>query len=71
MRSSKEMKPIKKVPVTILSGQLGTGKSTLLKRILNHRTDYKFAIVMNEFASTADIEGFVFRFLSSSDSQTS
>ncbi|CAH7672216.1 CobW/HypB/UreG, nucleotide-binding domain-containing protein [Phakopsora pachyrhizi] len=47
----------KKVPVTILTGQLGSGKSTLLRRILTEQTQYKIAIVMNEFSQTADIEG--------------
>ncbi|KAG0152197.1 hypothetical protein CROQUDRAFT_719441 [Cronartium quercuum f. sp. fusiforme G11] len=46
-----------KVPVTILSGQLGSGKSTLLRRILQNRSQFKFAVIMNEFAQTADIEG--------------
>lgn len=47
----------KKVPVTILSGQLGSGKSTLLRRILKNQSNFKFAVIMNEFAQTADIEG--------------
>ncbi|KAH9809990.1 CobW/HypB/UreG, nucleotide-binding domain-containing protein [Melampsora americana] len=48
---------VKKVPVTILSGQLGSGKSTLLRRILQNQSNFKFAVIMNEFAQTADIEG--------------
>ncbi|EGG04387.1 uncharacterized protein MELLADRAFT_37394 [Melampsora larici-populina 98AG31] len=47
----------RKVPVTILSGQLGSGKSTLLRRILKNQSNFKFAVIMNEFAQTADIEG--------------
>ncbi|MBW0460562.1 hypothetical protein O181_000277 [Austropuccinia psidii MF-1] len=49
--------PTTKVPVTILSGQLGSGKSTLLRRILTEQSQFKIAIVMNEFAQTAKIEG--------------
>ncbi|PLW23032.1 hypothetical protein PCANC_28380 [Puccinia coronata f. sp. avenae] len=47
----------KKVPVTVLSGQLGSGKSTLLRRLLTNQNQLKIAIVMNEFAQTASIEG--------------
>ncbi|OAV98756.1 hypothetical protein PTTG_12516 [Puccinia triticina 1-1 BBBD Race 1] len=51
------MADLKKVPVTILSGQLGSGKSTLLRRLLTNQSQLKIAIVMNEFAQTASIEG--------------
>jgi len=51
------MGELKKVPVTILSGQLGSGKSTLLRRLLTSQNQLKIAIVMNEFAQTASIEG--------------
>ncbi|KAI9630724.1 hypothetical protein KEM48_013621 [Puccinia striiformis f. sp. tritici PST-130] len=52
-----KMSDLKKVPVTILSGQLGSGKSTLLRRLLTNKNQLKIAIVMNEFAQTASIEG--------------
>ncbi|KAA1109613.1 hypothetical protein PGTUg99_026977 [Puccinia graminis f. sp. tritici] len=51
------MADLQKVPVTILSGQLGSGKSTLLRRLLTNQNQLKIAIVMNEFAQTASIEG--------------
>jgi len=46
-----------RVPLTIISGFLGAGKSTLLKRILTEKHGYRIAVIMNEFADTADIEG--------------
>ncbi|CAD7952419.1 unnamed protein product [Amoebophrya sp. A120] len=43
----------KKIPVTILTGFLGSGKTTLIKNILqNWDHGYKIAVVQNEFAAT-------------------
>ncbi|CAE7225592.1 unnamed protein product [Rhizoctonia solani] len=46
-----------KVPLTIITGFLGSGKSTFLKYVLTERHGYRIAIIMNEFGDTADIEG--------------
>ncbi|KAH7336915.1 CobW/HypB/UreG, nucleotide-binding domain-containing protein [Rhizoctonia solani] len=46
-----------KVPLTIITGFLGSGKSTFLKYVLTEKHGYRVAIIMNEFGDTADIEG--------------
>ncbi|KAF8606905.1 cobW-domain-containing protein [Ceratobasidium sp. AG-I] len=46
-----------RVPLTIITGFLGSGKSTFLKYVLTERHGYRIAIIMNEFGDTADIEG--------------
>ncbi|CAE6415438.1 unnamed protein product [Rhizoctonia solani] len=52
-----EHKQAVKVPLTIITGFLGSGKSTFLKYVLTERHGYRIAIIMNEFGDTADIEG--------------
>ncbi|CAE6512308.1 unnamed protein product [Rhizoctonia solani] len=51
------LKQAVKVPLTIITGFLGSGKSTFLKYVLTERHGYRIAIIMNEFGDTADIEG--------------
>lgn len=41
------------IPVFILSGFLGTGKTTLLNYILHHQTTQKNAVIENEFGNIA------------------
>lgn len=52
--------PDKKLPITIITGFLGSGKSTMLNYLTNHlvqnKQDLKIAVIMNEFGDTLDIE---------------
>ncbi|GJE97201.1 cobW-domain-containing protein [Phanerochaete sordida] len=48
--------PEKTVPLTIICGFLGAGKSTLIRRILSEKHGYRIAVIMNDFGDTADIE---------------
>ncbi|KAJ8101814.1 CobW/HypB/UreG, nucleotide-binding domain-containing protein [Lipomyces tetrasporus] len=45
----------KKVPLTIVTGYLGAGKSCLLNNIMR-QTNKKIAVIMNEFGDSVDIE---------------
>ncbi|KTF16842.1 zinc metallochaperone GTPase ZigA [Pseudoalteromonas sp. H105] len=40
----------KKLPVTVLSGFLGAGKTTVLSHILNHRDNLKVAVIVNDMS---------------------
>lgn len=53
-------------PVTILTGFLGSGKTTLVNRILQERHDARIAVIENEFGQV----GVDAEFLSRSDRQT-
>ncbi|ESZ92916.1 CobW/HypB/UreG [Sclerotinia borealis F-4128] len=45
-----------KVPITIVTGYLGAGKTTLMNYILNEQHGKKIAVILNEFGDSADIE---------------
>ena len=43
------MENITKIPVTIVTGFLGAGKTTLIKNIIQNNSEKKIAIIVNEF----------------------
>jgi len=44
------MPAIRKLPVTVLSGFLGAGKTTVLNHILNHREQRRVAVIVNDMS---------------------
>ena len=42
-----------KTPVTLVTGFLGSGKTTLINYILKEQTDWKICVVENEFGEVA------------------
>ena len=44
------MRVVQKLPVTVLSGFLGAGKTTVLSHILNNRQGKKAAVIVNDMS---------------------
>ena len=39
----------RKIPVTVVTGFLGSGKTTLMRHILQHANGLRIAVIVNEF----------------------
>ena len=48
-----------KVPITILTGYLGSGKTTFINYLLRENHGFKFAIIENEFGEVGIDDGLV------------
>ena len=46
----------KKVPITLITGFLGSGKTTLILNLLNGTHGIKIAVLLNEFGEAAGID---------------
>ena len=49
----------KKIPITILTGYLGSGKTTFVNYLLKENHGHKFAIIENEFGEVGIDDGLV------------
>ena len=38
----------KVIPITVLTGYLGAGKTTLINHVLNNQEGYKVAVIVND-----------------------
>ena len=56
------LKKIHSMKLLLLTGFLGSGKTTLLKRLIEHFSEQKIAVMMNEFGDidVANIYDFTF-----------
>ena len=48
-----EVADIDKTPVTLVTGFLGSGKTTLVNYILKEQTEWKICVIENEFGEVA------------------
>ena len=54
------MTALAKIPVTIVTGFLGAGKTTLIRHVLQHAGDRRLALIVNEFGDVG-VDGEVLR----------
>ena len=45
------MKPAPRIPVTLITGYLGSGKTTILNRLLATARGRRFAVLVNDFGA--------------------
>ena len=54
------MSDLKKIPVTVITGFLGAGKTTLIRHLMAHPEGRRLAILVNEFG-TAGVDGAILK----------
>ena len=61
--STKRAMDSRKIPVTVVTGFLGSGKTTLVNRILKGSHGLKIAIIENEFGRLVTPFGYQIRYM--------
>lgn len=51
-----------RIPVTVLSGYLGAGKTTILNHVLNNRDGLKVAVIVNDLSEVNIVDAMVVGF---------
>ena len=50
------MSDLSKIPVTVITGFLGSGKTTLIRHLMTHTKGRRLAILVNEFGSAQGLK---------------
>ena len=61
MTASLDPRPAKPLPMTVVSGYLGAGKTTLVNSILSGDHDLRIAVLVNDFGKIAIDEALIAR----------
>ena len=55
-----------KIPITIFTGILGSGKTTIISNLSLQNTDFKIALIVNEYGVTS-IDSIIFKKLNNNN----
>jgi len=59
LAGGRRMSSLAKIPVTVITGFLGSGKTTLIRHLMTNANGKKLAVLVNEFAARASMARFL------------